>query len=158
MKEEIIKALKEKNTLLSKLEDICKKMNTDDIDELSTFDDQRMEIIEELKKLDEHVNSIYENANDADIISRVISNEEDVSSVPKEYLPIYECSKENFKIIARLISFQEEYNHHLENLMDSLQDEIKENQKSGKVAKYLNALDDQMAPAGSLLSLGSRKA
>ena len=158
MVEEIVTLLKEKNQLLQKVEEISSKMVMDDIDELMKLDEERMGVIEELKKLDEHVKLIYENSPQADSISRAITNKEDVVNVSEELLPIYESSQANFKIIARLQSFQDEYAQHLDKLRKDILKEIKGNEKSGKVAKYLNALDTEMAPSGSLLSRGSRKA
>ncbi len=158
MIEEIVRLLKEKNELLKQAESISAAMNVDDIDELVTLDEARNNIVEELKKLDERVKLIYENSPQADSISRAIYNQEDYALVPDELKPIYDSSKENFKIVAHLLTFQDEYNQHLAHLMETLQDDMKENQKSGKVAKYLKALDDQVIPAGSVLSKANRKA
>lgn len=156
MVERIVELLKEKEALLLKFEEISKLMVGDDTDLLESLDDERLLVLEEMKDLDLLIKKTYENDIDADKIGRAISNQDDRANVDPKYIAIFDKAQENFVIISRLQTFQENFINHLSDLKAKLLVEMKQNNQQGKVVKYLNAFDNQVIPEGSLLS--NRKA
>lgn len=157
MVEEILKLLNKKEELLLEFESISKQMASDEIEELLTLDEERMKLIEEMRNVDNMIKNVYENDSDADSISRAISNSDDRSNVNEKYLVIFDKSQQLFMIISKLQSFQENLDIKLQQLRKELLGDLKQNNQSGKVIKYLNAMDQQVIPAGSLISSGNRK-
>ncbi|MBR3839572.1 MAG: hypothetical protein IKM20_00365 [Erysipelotrichales bacterium] len=157
MVEEILKLLCQKEELLKKFEKISEQMISNEIEELLVLDEERMKLIAEMQSIDKMIKSIYENESDADSISRAISNLDNRSEVNEKYLPIFDKAQQLFMIVSKLQSFQENLDLKLLQLKKELLGDIKQNNQSGKVVKYLNAMDQQMIPTGSLISSGNRK-
>ena len=129
----------------------------DEIEDLFLLDEKRMELVNQMQSVDKMIKNIYENESDADSISRAISNSDNRSDVNEKYLPIFDKSQKIFMIVSKLQTFQENFDIKLLQLKKELLGEMKQNNQSGKVIKYLNAMDQQVIPTGSLISSGSRK-
>ena len=157
MIEEILKLLDQKEDLLRQFEKISEQMIGDEIEDLFVLDEKRMELVNQMQSVDKMIKNIYENESDADSISRAISNSDNRSDVNEKYLPIFDKSQKIFMIVSKLQTFQENFDIKLLQLKKELLGEMKQNNQSGKVIKYLNAMDQQVIPTGSLISSGSRK-
>lgn len=157
MVNKVLDLLNQKEGLLIRFEEISQKMSGSDIDELIEFDEQRVKLIEEMQNIDKMIKKVYENESDADKIGRAISNADDRSNVEEQYLPVFDKAQAIFARVSRLVSFQESLQIKYKELKEELLKDIKQNNKNAKVVKYLNAMDEQMVPAGSLLSNDNRK-
>ena len=152
MYEEIVNLIEQKIQMMKEFETISSSMVIDDIDAIEALDERRLAIVEKLKNIDKEIKNSYENSPNADCIYRAIRNEEDRCNVAKELLPIFDKAQEMYIEVSRIKSFQEDFSRHLDELKLNLLNHIKENKQNSKVTKYLNAMDQQVIPEGSLLS------
>ncbi len=142
--ERILDWMQEKKQLFLLYEIETKKLQVSEeeaIDQIQEALSVREELIGKINEIDKNIQEIFMQTQDGEVLKDVCQNRINYEETPIQYRPLYQVGQEIFQIIARIQQEDTFASTQMQDLMQKLQNRIKQNKQASRVSGYVKSMN-----------------